>query len=229
MYGFIEISDVDVILKTWSKTEIPPKPSKNEQIIIFTEIALNGIFATIETPFVSSTIPAKIPLANDAGRFNLFNKGDTIRDSTSNILVLLRIEITTLNSMTNPPIIITVFMELIILFCKIAPRFPKLGAIFVSLFEYLRSDMLSDFFLHFQNLNKIPTVKLAKICVKNNTSPIVVLPKRAIPTVPIIKSGPELFVKVISLSASSFVQMPFFLKFVTIFAPTGYPTYNSHN
>ena len=82
--------------------------------------------------------------------------------------------------------------------------------------------------LYFQNLNKNPTVKLAKICVKNKTRPIVVLPKRAIPTVPIIKSGPELFVKVISLSASSFVQMPFFLKLVTILAPTGYPAYNTH-
>lgn len=58
---------------------------------------------------------------------------------------------------------------------------------------------------------------------------MVVFPKREIPTVPIIKRGPELLVKVISLSASSLVQSPFFLKLVTIFAPTGYPAYNSHN
>ena len=55
----------------------------------------------------------------------------------------------------------------------------------------------------------------------NRVRPIVVLPKREIPTVPIINNGPELFVKVISLSASSFEHMPFFLKLVTIFAPTG--------
>ena len=66
--------------------------------------------------------------------------------------------------------------------------------------------------LNFQNLNKKPTVKHDNICVKNSTSPIVVLPKSEIPTVPTIKSGPELFVNVISLSASSFVQIPFFLK-----------------
>ena len=220
MYGFIEISDVDVILKTWSKIEIPPKPSKNAQIIIFTEIALNGIFAIIDTPFVSSTIPEKRPLANDVGIFNLLSKGESIKDNTSNILVLLRIDITTLNSITKPPIIMTVFIEFIILLCKTAPKFPKLGGIFASLCKNLKFEMLSVF-LYFQNLNKIPTVKLAKICVKNKTSPIVVLPKSEIPTVPIIKSGPELFVKVTSLSASSFVQIPFFLKLVTILAPTG--------
>ena len=158
----------------------------------------------------------------------MLSKGEIIKDNTSNILVLLRIDITTLNNITNPPIITTVFIELIILFCKIAPRFPKLGGTFVSFCKDLKLEIFSGFFLYFQNLNKNPTVKLAKICVKNKTSPIVVLPKRAIPTVPIIKSGPELFVKVISLSASSFVQMPFFLKLVTIFAPTGYPAYNAH-
>ena len=44
-----------------------------------------------------------------------------------------------------------------------------------------------------------------------------------IPIVPIIKSGPELFVKASNLSASSFVQIPWDLKFETIFAPIGYP------
>ena len=39
--------------------------------------------------------------------------------------------------------------------------------------------------------------------------------------VPKINNGPELFVKVINLSASSFVHNELFLKFVTIFAPIG--------
>lgn len=73
----------------------------------------------------------------------------------------------------------------------------------------------------FQNLNKTPTVKQDKRWVTKSKIPILVLPKRAIPTVPIINSGPELFVKVRSRSASSFVHTLFFLKFVTIFAPTG--------
>ena len=46
---------------------------------------------------------------------------------------------------------------------------------------------------------------------------------KLIPTVPIIKSGPELLVKASNLSPSSFVQIPFCLKFVTILAPIGYP------
>ena len=115
IYGFIEISDVDVILNTCSKIEIPPKPSKKLHIIIFTDIALNGILDIIETPFVSSTIPEKRPFAKEAGRLNFSSKGDTIKLKKSNILVLLRIDIITLNSMTNPPIITTVFMELMIL------------------------------------------------------------------------------------------------------------------
>ena len=116
IYGFIEISDVEVILKTCNKTEIPPKPSKNAQIIVFTEIILNGIFEIIETPLVSSIIPENSPFANDVGKFKTFSKGETIKDNTSNILVLFKIEIITLKSITNPPIITTVFIELIILF-----------------------------------------------------------------------------------------------------------------
>ncbi len=50
MYGLIEISEFDVILRTWSKIEIPPKPSKNAHITILTDIALNGILEIIETP-----------------------------------------------------------------------------------------------------------------------------------------------------------------------------------
>ena len=44
-----------------------------------------------------------------------------------------------------------------------------------------------------------------------------------IPTVPITNKGPELLVKLSSLSHSSLVQILFCLKLVAIFAPTGYP------
>lgn len=98
----------------------------------------------------------------------------------------------------------------------------KVGGIFVLDKEVEEVSMLKLLFcLNFQNLNITPTVKEASKWVTNRTRPIVVFPKREIPTVPIIKRGPELLVKVISLSASSFVQIPFFLKLVTIFAPTG--------
>lgn len=61
IYGFIEISELEVILRTWSITDIPPKPNKNAAIITFTEIALYGILAIIDTPFVSSIIPENRP------------------------------------------------------------------------------------------------------------------------------------------------------------------------
>ena len=69
----------------------------------------------IETPFVSSTSPAKSPLANEEGIFTVLRSGDANNSNNSNILVLLSIEIITLNRITNPPIIKIVFMELIIL------------------------------------------------------------------------------------------------------------------
>lgn len=53
--------------------------------------------------------------------------------------------------------------------------------------------------------------------------PIVVLPYIKIPTVPTINKGPELLVKLRSLSHSSLEQILFFLKLEAIFAPTGYP------
>ena len=43
------------------------------------------------------------------------------------------------------------------------------------------------------------------------------------PTVPIIKRGPELFVKLRSLSHSSLEQILLFLKLLAILAPIGYP------
>ena len=63
----------------------------------------------------------------------------------------------------------------------------------------------------------------ANICVSKSKTPISILPKRDIPTVPIIKRGPELLVKAKRRSASVDVQIPSFLNFETIFAPVGYP------
>lgn len=99
---------------------------------MLSEIALNGILDIIDTPFVSSTIPEKRPFAKLIGIFRVSNTGDTISARKSKTLVLLSIEIITLKSITNPPIIIIVFIELIILLCKIAPKFLKDGVIFLS-------------------------------------------------------------------------------------------------
>lgn len=102
--------------------------------MIFTEIALNGILEIKETPFVSSTIPAKKPFAKDKGRCKVSSKGDARVLRISNTLVLLRMEIITLKSITKPPIITIVLIELIILFWRIVPKLLKVGAIFLFSF-----------------------------------------------------------------------------------------------
>ena len=55
----------------------------------------------------------------------------------------------------------------------------------------------------------------------SNNKPIVEFPNILIPTVPTINKGPELFVKLKSLSHSSLEQILFTLKSHAIFAPTG--------
>lgn len=84
--------------------------------MILTEIALNGIPEIIDTPFVSSIIPENIPVANDAGRCRVSKIGDNVIVKISNTLLFSNIERITLNSITKPPIISIVFIELIILF-----------------------------------------------------------------------------------------------------------------
>ena len=129
---------------------------------------------------VSSTIPANNPFENDVGIFKELNIGDVIVSKMSNILVLLSIEMITLKSITNPPIIIIVFIDVIILFWRIEPKLPNDGATFLVVLdlEILLEEVL---LLNFQNLNIIPTVRLAKRWVINKRKPIVVLPKRDIP------------------------------------------------
>ena len=63
--------------------------------------------------------------------------------------------------------------------------------------------------LEFQNLKINPTVILASKCVTKSKIPIIVFPNILIPTVPIINKGPELLVKLKSLSHSSLEQMQF--------------------
>ena len=75
--------------------------------------------------------------------------------------VLFSIEIITLNSTTNPPIITTVLIDDIMLDCKILPKLDSLGGIFFSLsinFEFC-AGLLE---LYFQNLKSMPIVILDK-------------------------------------------------------------------
>ena len=60
IYGFIDISDFEVILSTCNIIDIPPKPSKKAHTITFMPRFLPAITETAETPFVNSKIPVNI-------------------------------------------------------------------------------------------------------------------------------------------------------------------------
>ena len=64
MYGFIDISDLEIMLNTCSIIEIPPNPNKKAQIIILTAKFLFITEDTATTPFVSSKSPVKIGIMN---------------------------------------------------------------------------------------------------------------------------------------------------------------------
>ena len=125
-------------------------------------------------------------------------------DNIFNKPLFSKIDIITQNITINPPINNVVFIALKIEFDKISPKFAseislegKRGLAPFSLFS-----TKVFLFLGFHHLNIKPTVKPAKICVINNKIPTCLFLNKPIPTVPIIKSGPELFVNDISLSAS---------------------------
>ena len=111
MYFFIDKSDFDVMLKTWSNTDIPPNPSKNAQMMILEERALLVTELTSNTPLVSSIIPEMIGFANDKSIFKSFNGMYNKYENISKILLFPKIEIITEKITTNPPIIIIVLLD----------------------------------------------------------------------------------------------------------------------
>lgn len=91
-------------------------------------------------------------------------------DNTLKMPELLSMDIITLKSTTNPPIIKTVLIDDIILFCKMLPRVPSLGgAFFLCSTDFACKFETSD--LHFQNLKIMPTVRLAIKWVIYSKSP----------------------------------------------------------
>ena len=222
MYGFIDKSDFETMLSTWSITEIPPSPKRNAVKIMFIDICFIFIEAIWLIPFVISKNPVKSALEILGEISNKLLIGSNITEITFVIPDVFKIDTITENKTINPPIIRIVEVEDFMLSPKISPKFLKLTFCnLVSNFDvwYVIS-VGADFF---QNLNIMPTVKHAEICVKKSKKPIIELPNKDMPQVPIINNGPELFVKLSNLSHSSLVQVFVFLKFTAIFAPTGYP------
>ena len=131
MYGLMEILAFDVMLRIWSIIEIPPKPNKNEQIIIFVDMHLLGIEAIEQIPFVSSNIPVITPSEKLFDMPNTFNNGDKVFPNISKILLLFKIDIITEKRTINPPIRNIVFIAFIIEEANISPKF-EIDTVFVD-------------------------------------------------------------------------------------------------
>lgn len=172
IYGLIDKSVFDTILKTWRKTEIPPSPSKNAERIMLIEICFIWIVDIKAIPFVISKIPVRSGDTKEVGIVISLNAGEIIKVNAFNRRLALNIDIITENITTKPPIIIIVEVA----FEMLAPiTSPKLeNETFLDFEEYVLYFSVSIFkeALRFQNLNKNPTVRHARICVINSIKPM---------------------------------------------------------
>lgn len=163
-------SDFETMLKTWSKTESPPEPSRNAVIIMLVEIFFSFIKDTILIPLVISKSPVKIDAITWEGRFNHLQIGSNIMQTKVVIPLTFKIEIITENKTTKPPIIRIVEIADWILEPKISPKFDTvMFCSLLSCLETLYCFFVTEFF--FQNLNINPTVIHAKICVIKSRTP----------------------------------------------------------
>ena len=222
MYGLIDKSVLEVILQTCNKIDIPPKPSKNALKIMLIESFFDAIQDIELIPFVIS----KKPLIRGAIKSELIptklKNGAVKLDTALRIPLDFRIDIILENITTKPPINKIVEILLVILSDIISPKFEKEATLlaFVLLDEMVVLNGF-DVLLYFQNLKIKPTVMHARMCVIKSKIPMAVFLNIKIPTEPMIKRGPELFVKASNLSHSSLLQILFNLKLLAIFAPTG--------
>lgn len=210
------------MLNTCKNTQIPPQPKRKEVIIKLIEMALIWTLDIRLIPFVISKRPVIIGEIKDESTCKKLNKGVMHIVSKFKIPEELKIEIIHAKITIKPPIIKIVDVADFILSEIISPKFEKEIISFVEELLYLINIEFEeeDFF---QNLNIIPTVIEEKKWVIKSKIPIKLLPNIEIPTVPIIKRGPELFVKLSNLSASILVHKLFFCNSHAIFAPIGYP------
>ena len=212
-----------MILSTCNKTEIPPKPSKKAVINILIESFLQVILEMLLIPFVISKKPVNKGSIKEGEICIKLKNGVAIISIICVIPLDFKIEIMEEKMTTNPPITKIDFILLTILSDKISPKLEKEAGVFVFAYVLEVEECESQSFAFFQKRKMIPTDKEASKCVINSKIPIMVFRYSKIPTDPIINKGPELFVKLKSLSHSSFVQIFSFLKLVAIFAPIGYP------
>ena len=212
-----------MILSTCNKTDIPPKPSKNDVINILIESFLQAILEMVLIPFVISKNPVNSGSIKEGEICIKLKNGVAMISIICVIPLDFKIEMIEEKMTTNPPITKIDFILLTILSDKISPKLEKEACVLFSVYVLEVEGGESESFVFFQKRKMIPTDKEASKCVTNSKIPIIVFLYSKIPTEPIINKGPELLVKLKSLSHSSFVQICSFLKLVAIFAPIGYP------
>lgn len=113
------------MLRTWSKIENPPKPSKKAQSIILWDINLLFTFAANLTPFVNSIIPVIKPFANLGSILIHLKMVSTKLHKTLKMWLFFKIERITEKSTIKPPISKVVEIAELMLFPRISPRFEK--------------------------------------------------------------------------------------------------------
>ena len=222
-----EMQEIQKIMDDAKKTKIydlnfiKGKIGNYEVVLVEAGVGKVNAARTTQILIDNFEIDAIINVGSAAAANEKLNIGDNKSAKTSNKWLVFKIEITTENNTTNPPINKIVLIEFEMLF-PIIP--PKLDSVRLSLDEvYLLELDMYEFFLYFQNLKTIPTVIDARRWVISKIKPIVELANILIPTVPTINKGPELLVKLKRRSHSSLEQILFVLKSAAIFAPIGYP------
>ena len=212
---------MEVILSTCNKTEIPPKPSKKAVINILIESFLQAILEMLLIPFVISKNPVNSGSIKEGEICVKLKNGVAMISIICVIPLDFKIEIMEEKMTTNPPITKIDFILLTILSDKISPKLENEACVFLFVYALEEEGYESECFVFFQKRKRMPTDKEASKWVTNSKIPIMVFRYSKIPTEPTINKGPELLVKLKSLSHSSFVQILSFLKFVAILAPIG--------
>ena len=112
---------LEVILSTCNKTEIPPKPSKNEVINILIESFLQAILEILLIPLVISKNPVNSGSIKEGETCIKLKNGLAMISIICVIPLDFKIEIIEEKMTTNPPISKIDFMLVIILSDKISP------------------------------------------------------------------------------------------------------------
>lgn len=132
MYGLIDKSVFEVILRTWSNTEIPPNPKRKAVKIILIESFLQAIKEIELIPFVISKKLQIRGVIKEVSICKKLNNGEIQVEKKESNPLDFKMEITLENITTNPPINNIVEILLVILSAKTSPKLEKLTFLLLS-------------------------------------------------------------------------------------------------